>query len=89
MKFWDFPDISEFPKILSLKSFGNSWGKSYIPCLLLTIMLRFTFGENKNLVKHQKVSKYEDHGCLQNFILLFMSWLKAPILKKSHNLIRI
>ena len=27
----------EFPKILSLKLFGNSWGNSYIPCLLLII----------------------------------------------------
>ena len=27
----------EFPKILSLKLFGNSWGNSYIPYLLLII----------------------------------------------------
>ena len=25
---WDFPNISWFPKILSLKSFGNWWGNS-------------------------------------------------------------
>ena len=30
MKFWDFPDISENPKILSFNSFGNLWGNSYI-----------------------------------------------------------
>ena len=32
VKLWDFPDISAFSKILSLKSFGNSWGNLYIPC---------------------------------------------------------
>ena len=50
-------------------------------------MLRFTCGEN--LVKHQKVSKYHDHDHLQNFILRFMSWLTAPIVKNSHILVRI
>ena len=33
MEFRHFPDISQFPKILSLKSFANSWGNLYIPCL--------------------------------------------------------
>ena len=47
MKFWDFPDISWFPKILILKSFFKSWGNMYIPCLLLIIMLRFICGERK------------------------------------------
>ena len=45
MKFWDFPDISQ--KILSLKSFGNSWGNSYKLYLLLIVRLRFTCGESK------------------------------------------
>ena len=27
--FWHFSNISEFNKVLSLKSFGSSWGKSY------------------------------------------------------------
>ena len=47
MKFWDFTHLSYFPNILSLKSFNNSWGISYIQCLLLMIMLRFTSSENK------------------------------------------
>ena len=46
-KFWDFPEFSLFPKIPSLKSFGNSFGNSYTPCLLLIIALRFTCGERK------------------------------------------
>ena len=40
-KFWDFLDISEFPKILSLKLFWNF----YIPCLLLIMVSRFTYGK--------------------------------------------
>ena len=31
-----------------------------------------------------KVSKYYEHDCLQNFILLFMSLLTALIVKGSH-----
>ena len=42
-EFWDFPDLSKFPKILSLKLFGNS----YILSLLVIIALRFTCGESK------------------------------------------
>ena len=30
------------------------------------------------------ISIYYDHDCLQNFLLLFMSLLKAPIIKKSY-----
>ena len=47
MKFRQFPDISWFPKILSLESFGNSWGNSYIPCLWIIIANSFTCGERK------------------------------------------
>ena len=36
------------------------------------------------MVKYQKFSKCYAHGCLQNFFLLFMSLLKAPIVKNSH-----
>ena len=36
----------------------------------------------KKLVKYQKVSKYYE-DCPQNFHLLFMSLLKAPIVKSS------
>ena len=56
-----------------------------MPYLLLTIALRFACGK-KNLVKHQKVSKYYDHDCLQNFLLIFMSLLTAPVVIKNHNL---
>ena len=31
---WYFADIFYFPKKLSLKSFGNSWGNMYIPLLV-------------------------------------------------------
>ena len=54
------------------------WGNSYISCLLLIIVLHFTY-----LVKYLSL-KYHGHGCLQNFILLFMSLLTAPFVKNSH-----
>ena len=38
----------------------------------------------ENLVEHQKVSKYYENDCLQNFLFLFMSLLTAPISKNSH-----
>ena len=34
---WDFPNISLFSRILSLKSFGNSWGNSYTKFAVLDI----------------------------------------------------
>ena len=39
---WDFPNLSSFPKILSLKSLNNSWGNSYIKYNMLV----FTCGES-------------------------------------------
>ena len=32
----------------------------------------------ENLVKYKKFWKYYDHGCLKNFLLLFMSLLTVP-----------
>ena len=37
----------------------------------------------KNLLNHQKDSKHYEHDRLQNFLLLFMSLLKALIAKNS------
>ena len=39
---WDFSNSPAFPKILSLKSFGNSWGNSYTNFIILDIKFRFT-----------------------------------------------
>ena len=35
-------------KVLSLKSIGNSWGNSYLSCLLLIITICFTCGERES-----------------------------------------
>ena len=35
-------------------------------------------------MKHQKVSKYFDYDCLQNFPLIFMCLLTVPIVRNSH-----
>ena len=37
-----------------------------------------------NLLSHQKLSKYYEHDCLKNFLLLLMSLLIALIVKNSH-----
>ena len=36
-----------------------------------------------HMIKHQEVSKYYDHDCMQNFILLLMSLLTTSIVKIS------
>ena len=38
----------------------------------------------ENLVKHEKVSKYYEIDCLQNFLFLFMPLLTIKFVKKSH-----
>ena len=43
MGFWDFPGIYYFPRILSLKSFGNS----YLLHVKVVIAHRFTCGKRK------------------------------------------
>ena len=43
---WPFPNISQFPKILSFKSFDNSWGNSCTEFALLDIKCRFTYGNS-------------------------------------------
>ena len=40
----DFPNISLFPKILILKSFGNAWGNLYTKFAILDITFHFTCG---------------------------------------------
>ena len=47
MKFRHSPNISQVPKILSLKAFGNSRGNLYIRCLKAITAHRFTCGERK------------------------------------------
>ena len=37
----------------------------------------------ETLVKHQKISKYYENNCPTNFILLFLSLLAPPIVKRS------
>ena len=46
-----------------------------MPCLLLII--------TENLVKYKKVSKCYVHDCLQSFVLFFMFFKTAPIVKNS------
>ena len=49
----------------------------------------FLLSWKENFVGHQKVSKYYDHDCQKNFLLLFMFLLTAPIIENSHILTEI
>ena len=51
----DFFEISLFPKILSIKLFGNSWGNLYIHFLVIIIWFRYTYGEKKFLLKSEEI----------------------------------
>ena len=59
MKFGDFCDISQFPNILGLKSFCNSWGNQFIT----NNHASFHLWGKKNVPNHQKFSKYYEHNC--------------------------
>ena len=63
-----FPNISEFHKILSLKSFGNSRGNSYILSSEVKIAHRLTCGEWKIW---QKINKSQNMMKLIVFENLF------------------
>ena len=43
----DFLEVSYFPKVLSLNSFGNSWDNSWTDFLVIIIWFCFTYGEEK------------------------------------------
>ena len=49
----------------------------------------FHLWRKENLVKHEKVSKYYENNCLQNFLSLFMSLLTAKFVRNSHTDARI
>ena len=68
----------------SFKSFGNSWGNWHVTCLISNNCPSFHLLWEENLVKHQKDSKYYEHGSLQNFLLLFMFLLTTYFVKNNH-----
>ena len=82
MKFRYFPNIFYFPKILSLNSFGNSWGNLCIPCLISNNRASFLFWWKENLVKHRKFWKYYENDCrlFKNRNFLSILWLGDQIL---------
>ena len=45
---------------------------------------RFTSARNKNLVKHRKVSIYDETDCVQRFLFLFVFLLKTKFVKNCH-----
>ena len=43
---WDISGGSQFPKILSTKLLGNSWGNTYAKFVILDTKFRFACGES-------------------------------------------
>ena len=91
LNFGGFLDFFLFPKILSLQSFGNLCGNSFIPCLLLIIMLRFSCGEKELWWKIRKTqNKMTMNVCKLFFCFLYLYqqpelletvvfWLESPL----------
>ena len=57
--------------------------------LVYTIFIRndrvsFHFWAKENLLKHQRVAKYDDNDCLKNLLFGFMSVIAAKFVKNSH-----
>ena len=58
-------------------------GATYIYQFITNNHASFHLCWKENLLNHQ-VSKYSEHYCLQNFLLLFMSLLTTVIVKNNH-----
>ena len=71
LQFWDFCNISLFPRIPSLQSFGNLWNSSYIKLLILYIRFHFTWGVNGTCT-----------NTLQNFKIL---WRRLQLLLQQQH----
>ena len=71
-----------FSNFLSLKSYGNLWGNSYIPCLLLTITVRFSCGDTK-ILSNIKISQNIITRIVWKIFFCFLSLNKQLQLLKT------
>ena len=76
--FWDFLLIFEFPKILCLKSFNNSWRNSY-KVHYTRHLVPFYLREIKLSWKHTKLQIYYVTDCLKTFHLHSQSLIMIHI----------
>ena len=63
----------------------NSFDNSCIPVYYHN-QASFHLWWKENLVKHKRFSIYYDHGCLQNFLLHFISLLTVLTVKNSRHI---
>ena len=73
---WVFRNISLFPKIVSLQSFGNLWGNSYTKFAILDITLRCTCDELDlywNILRFQNIMTIIV-GYLTSFMGTYRHW---------------
>ena len=79
IKFWNFPNISQFPKILNVESFATG-----IYQFITNNHFLFYLWWKENLLNYQKVWKHYENDFLQNFILFSMFLLTAFIVENCH-----
>ena len=84
LKIWDCPDISECPKILSLKSFGHSKGNSYALCSLLRSTLCCTCYDRKICSDIKWSQNITTLIVCKVFFCFLCFLLTAPIAESSH-----
>ena len=80
---WDFSNISLFPRILSPKSFANSFGNLYTRFAILDIKFGFTCF----IKKYCEAPKYYDQDCLKISFLLSTFPMMIQISGKSAHLV--
>ena len=83
MQFWHYSELSWFPKnqILSCVATHEATRIYLFITNSLSLVLKRKFGKTS---KHSQIM--DNHGCLQNFILYFMSLLTILVFKSSHTL---
>ena len=82
--FKDFLEISEFPKILSLQWFGNSWGNLYIYLSLIIIYEIDSLVGKENCAKTWISLQMFCHDCLKIFLLVCNSLKMRGNSKSDH-----
>ena len=64
-------------------SLSATWEATRIYKFITHSHASFHLRWKENLLNYQKVAKYYEHDCLQNFIILFISFLTALIVENS------
>ena len=88
VKFRHFPNISQFPKFLNPRF--SQFVKQLVYTMLISNNLQsFHLWWKENLVKHRKISKYDETDYFHDILLLFVFLLTTNFVKNNHSYARI